>query len=104
MLKRYAWQWLIFWLGVILGGLSFPAMFWRKDERDMLKDNFGLDRQDADGDPGDGMQEGFQRVGEPGRFFHDVKGIPRRMGQENAKVFFKLMAFVIVVLLALHLF
>jgi hypothetical protein len=103
MLKRYAWQWLIFWLGVILGGLSFPAMFWREDERDMLKDNFGLDRKDADGDPGDGLEEGFKRVGEPGRFFHDVKGIPRRLGQENAKVFFKLLSFVIVVLLASHL-
>lgn len=96
---RYIYQWLVFWLGVIVAGISFPAMFWREDEKHMLKDNLGLDRKDADGNDGDGLEEGFIRLHTKGRFLHDVMGIPRRIGQENAKAFFKLMSFVVVFLL-----
>jgi hypothetical protein len=104
MLKRYAWQWLIFWLGVILGGCSLVVSPFRKDEGPgWFKDNVGLDVKDADGRLQDGVEEAFARVWTPGRLTHDLKNVPREWVRAEPKRAFKVLSFVIVVLLASHL-
>jgi len=100
-LLTYAKQWALLIGALILGGLSFPGMFWRKDERYMLADNAGLNKKDADGDLSDGIEEAIWRVSEPGRFTHDLKNVGHEWFKSNPKVAFKMVSFIIVCLLTI---
>ena len=91
----YIKQWCLLVGALILGGWSFPGMFWRADERHMLKDNFGLNKKDADGNLSDGIEEAIWRVSEPGRFTHDLKNVGHEWFKRNPKVAFKMTAFII---------
>lgn len=93
-------RWLVFIASIVLLGLSFPAMFFRSDERDLLKDNFGLDKKDADGNTSDGVEEAFDRVWHTTRPFHDVKNVGREWVEANPKLAAKFLSFLIVVLIA----
>ena len=98
---RHVMQWLVFLVSLVLLGLSFPGMFFRKDERPLLARNFGLDARDADGRPHDGVEEAFVRVWQPGRLLHDLKNVGREWVEANPKLAAKSLSFVIVVLLTL---
>lgn len=98
---RRIYQWSVLALGWALGGLSWPAMFWRQDERRFVANNAMLDEADADGDQSDGIEEAFWRVQEKGRFLHDVKNVGHEWFRRNPKFAFKFSGFVIVVLLVL---
>lgn len=90
-------------VGFVLAGLSFPAMFWRADERPLIAKAMRLDLPATEGtvEWSDSLQEGWDKLDEPGRWTHDVKGIANRWFQENHKVAFKGSAFVILVLTTL---
>jgi hypothetical protein len=96
-------KWGIFILSFLLLAFSTPGMLWRKDEKPLLKKAFNLNLKDADGNMSDGLEEAFIRVGEPGRFTHDVKNVMREWVEINPKVAAKLGAFVILVLAILLL-
>lgn len=98
-LLTYAKQWALLVGALILGGLSFPGMFWRKDERHMLADNAGLNKKDADGELSDGVEEAIWRVSDPGRFTHDLKNVGHEWVKANPKVAFKMLSFIIVTLM-----
>lgn len=102
MIKRVM-QWSIFAVSLVLLGLSFPGMFWRADERPLLKKALNLDIKDEPGgvDWSDSLEEGWIKLWTPGRLLHDWKGIGRRWFEENLKVATKASCFLIVVLLAL---
>lgn len=90
------WGWFI--LSFILAGLSFPGMFFRKDEWPLLKKAANLKIRDADGDKSDGIEEAWERLTEPGRFTHDLKNIGFEWTKANPKVAFKGGSFIILVL------
>jgi hypothetical protein len=94
-------MWLAFIASFILGGLSFPGMFLRKDERPLLKRAVNLKVKDADGDKSDGIEEAWDRLAAPGRFLHDLKNIGHEWVKVNPKVAFKGGSFVVLVLAVL---
>jgi len=94
-------KWGIFTLSFLLLALSAPGMFFRKDEKPLLKKAFNLNLKDADGNMSDGLEEAFIRVGEPGRFTHDVKNVMREWVEINPKVAAKFGAFTILMLMLL---
>jgi hypothetical protein len=91
-------MWLAFIASFILGGLSFPGMFWRDDEWPLLKRAMNLKVKDADGDKSDGIEEAWDRLAAPGRFFHDLKNIGFEWVKANPKVAFKGGSFLVLVL------
>lgn len=93
---RYAYQWAVFWIGVLIRA---PSVFWDKDLD--WSHNAGLDVDDTDGKPSDGLREGWARIREPGRLAHDTKNIPHEHAKRFPKMFFTLMACAIDVLLIL---
>lgn len=92
-------MWLAFVASFILGGLSFPGMFWRDDEWTLLKQAANLKIKDADGDKSDGIEEAWERLTEPGRFLHDLKNIGHEWVKSNPKVAFKGGSFVVLMCL-----
>jgi hypothetical protein len=98
---RRAMQWSIFAVSLVLLGLSFPGMFWRADERPLLKRALDLDLRDEPGgvDWSDSLEEGWLKLCRPGRLLHDLKGIGNRWVHENPKVAAKGFCFLIVVLI-----
>ena len=92
-------MWLAFILSFILGGLSFPGMFWRDDEWPLLVKAAKLKIKDGDDNPSDGIEDAWKRLAEPGRFLHDLKNVGHEWVKSNPKVAFKGLSFVIVVLL-----
>jgi hypothetical protein len=96
MLRR-SMQWAIFAVSLVLLGLSFPGMFWRADERPLLKKALDLDLKDEPGgvDWSDSLEEGWLKLWRPGRLLHDLKGIGNRWVHENPKVAAKGFAFII---------
>jgi hypothetical protein len=94
-------MWLAFIASFILGGLSFPGMFWRDDEWPLLKQAMNLRVKDADGDKSDGIEEAWDRLAAPGRFLHDLKNIGHEWVKVNPKVAFKSGSFVVLVLVVL---
>lgn len=97
-------RWFIFAVSLVLLGLSFPGMFWRADERPLLKKALNLDFKDVEGDRvdwSDSLEDGWQKLTAPGRFLHDLKGIGNRWVHENPKVAAKAFSFAIVLLLIL---
>ena len=94
-------MWLAFIASFILGGLSFPGMFWRDDEWPLLKQAMNLKVKDADGDTSDGIEEAWDRLAAPGRFLHDLKNIGHEWVKANPKVAFKGGSFVVLVLAVL---
>jgi hypothetical protein len=89
--------WLAFIASFILGGLSFPGMFWRDDEWPLLKQAMNLKIQDGDDNPADGIEDAWERLTEPGRFLHDLKNIGHEWVKSNPKVAFKGGSFVMLV-------
>jgi hypothetical protein len=96
-----ALMWLTFVASFIVGGLSFPGMFWRKDERPLLIRAANLKIKDGDDNPSDGIEDAWERLVAPGRFLHDLKNIGHEWVRSNPKVAFKGLGFVIVVLFVL---
>jgi hypothetical protein len=96
-------RWAIFAVSLVLLGLSFPGMFWRADERPLLKKALNLDLKDEPGgvEWSDSLEDGWQKLTAPGRFLHDLKGIGNRWVHENPKVAAKAFSFAIVLLLIL---
>jgi hypothetical protein len=94
-------MWLAFIASFILGGLSFPGMFWRDDEWPLLKQAMNLKVKDADGDKSDGIEEAWDRLAAPGRFLHDLKNIGHEWVKSNPKVAFKGGGFMVLVLVVL---
>jgi hypothetical protein len=91
-------QWMIFIPALILMGLWFPAMFFRDDEKYMLKQNFGLNVKDADGNLSDGVEEAFGRIGQNWkRILHDVKNVAHEWVKGRPKLACKFLCFIIVV-------
>lgn len=94
-------QWGIFIISLILMGLWFPVMFFRDDEKYLLRENFGLDVRDADGYSADGVEEAFARVGKSRRILHDVKNVAHEWTRARPKLACKFLCFVICVLAVL---
>jgi len=92
-------MWLTFIASFVLGGLSFPGMFWRTDERPLLIKAANLKIKDGDDNPSDGIEDAWERLAAPGRFLHDLKNIGHEWVKSNPKVAFKGLSFVIVMLL-----
>ena len=95
--------WVWFTLSFVIAGLSFPAMPFRADERDLFWKALDLQIKDADDgvDWSDSLEQGWLKLEQPGRFLHDLKGIGNRWVQENHKVAFKGFGFVFDVLIVL---
>jgi hypothetical protein len=91
-------MWFAFIMSFIIGGLSFPGMFWRDDEWPLLKQAMNLKVKDADGDKSDGIEDAWERLAAPGRFLHDLKNIGHEWVKANPKVAFKGGSFVVLVL------
>jgi hypothetical protein len=91
-------MWLAFIASFILGGLSFPGMFWRDDEWPLLKKAANLKIKDGDDNPADGIEDAWERLTEPGRFTHDLKNIGHEWVKANPKVAFKGGSFLVLVL------
>jgi hypothetical protein len=91
-------MWLAFIASFIVGGLSFPGMFWRDDEWPLLKQAANLRIKDADGDKSDGIEEAWDRLAAPGRFLHDLKNIGHEWVKSNPKVAFKGGSFLVLIL------
>lgn len=94
-------RWLVFIASFIVGGLSFPAMFWRKDEWPLLKKAADLTANDGNDDPSDGLDDAWARLKEPGLTFHDLKNIGHEWVKANPKVAFKGFGFVLIVLVVI---
>lgn len=90
-------QWGTFIVSLILMGIWFPMMFFRADEKPLLRDNFGLDVRDADGKPQDGIEDAFRRVAESPRF-HTIKNVSHEWAKNRPKLAVKFLCFVIVAL------
>jgi hypothetical protein len=82
-------------------GAVFSRLFWRADERPLLKKALNLNLKDEPGgvDWSDSLEDGWQKLTASGRLLHDLKGIGRRWFHENPKVAAKLFCFVIIVLI-----
>jgi hypothetical protein len=94
----YASQWAALVAALYLGGLSWPRMFSREDEAKYVKDNFLMNRKDADGDPSRGMEEAWARFKDFSRFPHNQKNWGHSWFQENPKGAYKTTGFIICVL------
>ena len=94
-------MWLIFVASWLIGGVSFPAMFLDAEDRALLKKAVNLRVKDADGNPADGLEEGWLRLKAPGRFWHDLKNITHEWFKLNPKVAYKGSGFVVLLLLIL---
>jgi hypothetical protein len=94
-------MWLAFIASFIVGGLSFPAMPIRKDERDLFWKAMNLRIKDGDDNPSDGIEDAWERLVAPGRFMHDLKNIGHEWVKSNPTVAFKGRSFVIVFLCVL---
>lgn len=92
-------MWLAFIASFIVGGLSFPAMPFRKDERALFWKAMNLRIKDGDDNPSDGIEDAWKRLAEPGRFTHDLKNVGHEWVKSNPKVAYKGAGFVIDVLL-----
>lgn len=92
-------KWPLFILSLILMGFSFPGMFFRKDEKHLVADNFGLSVKDADGNLSDGVQEAYARVGKSWRILHDIKNISHEWGKNRPKLAVKFLMFLVDILL-----
>jgi hypothetical protein len=94
-------MWLAFIASFILGGLSFPGMFWRDDEWPLLVKAANLKIKDGDDNPSDGIEDAWERLATPGRFMHDLKNIGHEWVKANPKVAFKGGSFVVLICLTL---
>ena len=92
-------MWLAFIASFVLGGLSFPAMPIRKDERALFWKATNLRIKDGDDNPADGIEDAWERLTEPGRFTHDLKNIGHEWVKANPKVAYKGCSFIILVCL-----
>jgi hypothetical protein len=88
--------WLLLIASFVLGGLSFPGMFFRADERPLLAKARNLRIRDGDDNPSDGIEDAWERLVAPGRFLHDLKNIGHEWVKANPKVTFKGGSFLIV--------
>jgi hypothetical protein len=94
-MTRPAYQWAIWAVGLVIRA---PSILWDRDLD--WSHNAGLDVDDADGKPSDGLREGWARILEPGRLLHDCKNIPHEHAKRFPKMFFTLVSVIIDVLLA----
>lgn len=89
-------RWALFALSIVLMGLWFPRMFFRADERPLLRDGFGLFTRLGDQGSGDSVEEAFANVGKGGQWLHSIKNILHEWTKESPKRAAKFLSFVIV--------
>lgn len=93
-------QWLWFTLSIILMGLWFPVSFFRSDERNFFKHNFGLNTKRGRF-AGDSVEEAFRDIGKDGRWFHSIKNISHEWTKENPKRAVKFLSFLLIISIVL---
>ena len=94
---RYAIELVIILLGILLHGVwlvvDVVMILLRRAKPEVVAtyaDNCGLDSNDADGRPQDGIREALLRIFKPGellrrRFWHDLKNAPFEWFRKNPK-------------------
>ena len=70
-------QWLVWFAGLLLHGLSIGTLWTDPDTAPDTHFNVQLDMRDADGKLSDGLEEGWARLKAPGRWLHDAKNLTR---------------------------
>ena len=86
----------IFAVDILLMAVSFPRMFVREDEKHLVKDGFGLNVKDTDGDLSNGVEEAFSRLWDGHRELHDIKNVVHEWVKARPKLaakFFPFLAF-----------
>lgn len=116
---RYCVEWAVLVLGLALHAVWFVIdaakelilwivylVWYRYDQQKYtagwFANNLGLDANDTDGDPTNGVREGLLRIFKPGellrkRFTHDVKNFPFEWVKSDPKRAVRVLAFIALV-------
>jgi hypothetical protein len=93
-LLRYANQWMLVTIGFIYMAPTFLRMPFDPEERHLVGQNFQLDVRDGDDKPHDGMEDGFDRIGDGEREPHDRKNLIHELCKSQPRVASRMLPFI----------